>query len=48
MSDTMLLVIAIGVFVMLVIGIALTIYEFRQAGEEPAENSHSKGDHPGR
>ncbi|WP_237059908.1 hypothetical protein [Microbulbifer sediminum] len=37
MSRTMLLAVAIGVFVMLVIGIVLTIYEFHRAGEEPVE-----------
>lgn len=37
MSDSLLLYIAMGVFVMLVIGIALTVYEFNRAGSEPVE-----------
>jgi hypothetical protein len=30
MSDTLLLIIAIGVFTLMMIGLALTIYEFRE------------------
>lgn len=35
----MLLAIAAGVFVMLLIGIALTIYEFHKAGSEPVRGA---------
>ncbi|WP_156417398.1 MULTISPECIES: hypothetical protein [Microbulbifer] len=48
MSEAMLLSIAIGVFIMLLVGIALTIYEFHKAGEEPAEEIRKKSDKPGR
>ncbi|SDK44449.1 hypothetical protein [Microbulbifer yueqingensis] len=47
MSETMLLGVAIGVFVMLIIGIALTIYEFHRAGSEPVKKS-DKGQRPER
>lgn len=40
MSTTMLLAIAVGVFIMLVLGIALTIYEFHKAGSEPVKGSN--------
>ncbi|WP_193163509.1 hypothetical protein [Microbulbifer hainanensis] len=39
MSETLLLKIAAGVFLMLLIGIALTVYEFHRAGCEPVEKS---------
>jgi len=42
MSDKLLLVVAIGVFLMLLIGIALTIYEFRRAGCEPVDDERDK------
>ncbi|WP_170833190.1 hypothetical protein [Microbulbifer marinus] len=40
MSESLLLAIAIGVFVMLLIGIALTVYEFHRAGSEPVQKSN--------
>ena len=48
MSEGLILAIAIGVFILLLIGIALTIYEFHKAGEEPAEDIRRKSDKPGR
>ncbi|GAA5524578.1 hypothetical protein Maes01_01135 [Microbulbifer aestuariivivens] len=48
MSKAMLLSIAIGVFILLLIGIALTIYEFHKAGSEPVEDMGKKADRPGR
>ena len=37
MSESLLLKIAAGVFLMLLIGIALTVYEFHRAGCEPVD-----------
>lgn len=42
MSDSLLLYIAIGVFVMLLIGILLTVYEFHRVGSEPVRDAGSE------
>lgn len=44
MSESMLLGVAVGVFVMLVIGIGLTIYEFHRAGSEPVKKKSGSRD----
>ncbi|WP_323846070.1 hypothetical protein [Microbulbifer magnicolonia] len=44
MSEQLLLAIAIGVTLMLMNGIALTIYEFHRAGSEPVEKPRPKPD----
>ena len=42
MSDSLLLYIAIGVFVLLLIGIVLTVYEFHRVGSEPVRETGSE------
>ncbi|MEX2961842.1 hypothetical protein [Microbulbifer sp. TYP-18] len=48
MSDSMLLAIAAGVFLLLLVGIALTIYEFHKAGAEPVADTRDRSDIRGR
>ncbi|WP_346838332.1 hypothetical protein [Microbulbifer sp. SAOS-129_SWC] len=42
MSDKLLLAVAVGVFLLLLLGIGLTIYEFHRAGCEPVERDRKR------
>ncbi|WP_226703268.1 hypothetical protein [Microbulbifer elongatus] len=43
MSDQLILFVGVGVFVLMMIGIGLTIYGFHRAGSEPVHSHQSRG-----